>query len=92
MDGSSRRLSWFDHPKRDEGYAALLSCSEQDLASSHAVKRFFGKFSFVRVYLFRHLLLMGFVSMAEKHAHAALGAQLVASNAMRHRLLPSEAA
>ncbi len=45
MDGSSRRLSWFDHLKRDEGYAALLSCSEQDLASSHAVKRFFGKFS-----------------------------------------------
>ncbi len=47
MDGSSRHLSWFDHLKRDEGYAALLSCSEQDLASSHAVKRFFGKFSLI---------------------------------------------
>ena len=46
MDGSSRHLSWFDHLKRDEGYAALLSCSEQDLASSHAVKRFFWKVLF----------------------------------------------
>ncbi len=66
MDGSSRHLSWFDHLKRDEGYAALLSCSEQDLASSHAEKRFFGKFSFVRVYLFRHLLQMLFIRRLKK--------------------------
>ena len=66
MDGSSRHLSWFDHLKRGEGYAALLSCSEQDLASSHAVKRFFGKFSFVRVYLFRHLLQILFIRRLKK--------------------------
>ena len=66
MDGSSRHLSWFDHLKRDEGYTALLSCSEQDLASSHAVKRFFGKFSFVRVYLFRHLLQILFIRETEE--------------------------
>ena len=66
MDGSSRHISWFDHLKRDEGYAALLSCSEQDLASSHAVKRFFGKFSFVRVYLFRHLLQILFIWRLKK--------------------------
>ena len=57
---------WFDHLKRDEGYAALLSCSGQDLASSHAVKRFFGKFSFVRVYLFRHLLQIVFIWRLKK--------------------------
>ena len=66
MDGSSCHLSWFDHLKRDEGYAALLSCSEQDLASSHAVKRFFGKFSFIRVYLFRHLLQILFIWRLKK--------------------------
>ncbi len=26
MDGSSPYLSWFDHLKRDESYAALLAC------------------------------------------------------------------
>ena len=61
MDGSSRRLSWFDHLKRDESYAALLACRQEDLASSHAVKRFFAKFSFVQVYLFRHLLQKLFI-------------------------------
>ena len=44
----------------------MLSCSEQDLASSHAVKRFFGKFSFVRVYLFRHLLQILFIRRLKK--------------------------
>ena len=61
MEGSSRRLSWFDHLKRDEGYTALLACREEDLASSHAVKRFFGKFSFAQVYLFRRLLQKLFI-------------------------------
>ena len=60
MEGSSRHLSWFDHLKRDESYAALLACRKEDLASSHAVKRFFGKF-FVRGYLFRHLLQRLFI-------------------------------
>jgi hypothetical protein len=43
MDGTSRHLSWFDHLKRDEGYAALLVTNEQHLTSSHSVKRFFGR-------------------------------------------------
>ena len=60
MEGSSRHLSWFDHLKRDESYAALLACRKEDLAPSHAVKRFFGKF-FVRGYLFRHLLQRLFI-------------------------------
>ena len=61
MDGSSRRLSWFDHLKRDESYAALLACRQEELASLHAVKRFFAKFSFVQVYFFRHLLQKLFI-------------------------------
>ena len=65
MDGSSPRLSWFDHLKRDKSYAALLSCREEDLGSSHAVKRFFGKF-LVRGYLFRHLLRMLFIWRLKK--------------------------
>ncbi len=67
MDNSSRHLSWFDHLKRDEGYAALLACREGELASSHAVKRFFGKF-FVGVYLFRHLLKMLFIWRLKKNS------------------------
>ena len=61
MDGSSRRLCWFDHLKRDESYTALLACRQEELASLHAVKRFFAKFSFVQVYLFRHLLQKLFI-------------------------------
>ena len=74
MEGSSRHLSWFDHLKRDESYAALLACRKEDLASSHAVKRFFGKF-FVRGYLFRHLLQRLFIQAAEEqriNAHSIL--------------------
>ena len=57
MDGSSRHISWFDQLKRDQNHASLLGCHAHEFASSHAVKRFFSGFSFVRIYLFRHLLL-----------------------------------
>ena len=40
MDGTSRHLSWFDHPKLDESYTTLLSANVENLASSHSVKRF----------------------------------------------------
>jgi len=56
MDGTRRHISWFDHLKSDESYAALLATKEECLASSHSVKSFFGRFSFVRDYLFRCLL------------------------------------
>jgi len=61
MDGISRHISLFDHLKRDESYAALLTTKEECLASSHPVKRFFGWFSFVRDYLFRCLLQRLFI-------------------------------
>jgi hypothetical protein len=54
MDGTSRHLVWFDQLKADESYSAVLGTTR--LASSHAMKRFFGAFSFRRVYLFRKLL------------------------------------
>ena len=44
----------------------MLACGEQELASSHAVKRFFTKFSFVQVYLFRHLLQRLFIWRLKK--------------------------
>lgn len=54
MDGTSRHLTWFDQLKTDESYAIVFGTGR--LASSHAIKRFFGAFSFCRVYLFRKLL------------------------------------
>lgn len=72
MDGTSRHLCWFDHLKDDESYAALLSTNEEDLASSHSVKRFFGGFSFVRVYLFRHLLQRLFIWRLRKRRPAVI--------------------
>ena len=56
-------ICWFDHLKRDEGYAALLATNEQHLASSHSVKRFFDRFSFLRIYVFRQLLQRLFIWM-----------------------------
>ena len=58
MDGTSRHLCWFDHLKRDEGYAALLATNEQHLASSHSVKRFFDRFSFLRIFVFQQFFLV----------------------------------
>lgn len=55
MDGTNRHISWFVHLKGDESYAALLVTNEECLASSYWVKIFLGRFSFVRIYLFRHL-------------------------------------
>lgn len=59
MDGTSRHITWFDHLAADGSYAGLLGTGR--LASSHAIKRFFGSFEFCRVYLFRRLLQEVFV-------------------------------
>jgi len=55
MDGTSRHLTFFDELIKDNSYAPLIGCNPKYLASSHAVKRFFGAFSYQDV-LFRHLL------------------------------------
>jgi hypothetical protein len=61
LDGTSRHLVHFDRLKQDEGYAAAIETRFPDMASSHAVKRFLGAFSWPRIWLFRRLLLQLFV-------------------------------
>jgi len=55
-DGTSRHLVYFDALKKDEGYAAAIETAPEQMLSSHAVKRFYGAFSWVRIWLFRYLL------------------------------------
>jgi len=56
VDGTSRHLVYFDALKKDEGYAAAIETAPGQMLSSHAVKRFFGAFSWYRIWLFRTLL------------------------------------
>jgi len=56
MDGTSRHLVYFDALKKDDGYAAGIETLPEQMLSSHAVKRFFGAFSWFRIWLFRRLL------------------------------------
>ena len=44
-DGSNTAVSYFNHLKKDEGYAAVLESKEKDLLSSHSVNRFFQCFT-----------------------------------------------
>ncbi len=56
LDGTSRHLVYFDNLKDDRGYAACIESSKNKMASSHAIKRFFNRFSFFKVFVFRRLL------------------------------------
>jgi len=56
LDGTSRHLVYFDALKKDAGYAAAMETAPEQMLSSHAVKRFFRAFSWVRIWLFRALL------------------------------------
>jgi hypothetical protein len=56
LDGTSRHLVHFDALKIDAGYAAAIETAPEQMLSSHAVKRFFGGFSWFRIWLFRSLL------------------------------------
>ena len=44
FDGTSRHLNYFDQLQEDAGYAAVLEVPEDQMASSHAMKRFFSTF------------------------------------------------
>ncbi len=61
LDGTSRHLVRFDALKEDEGYAAAIETGPDAMASSHAIKRFFGAFGWCRIWLFRRLLLRLFL-------------------------------
>lgn len=54
MDGTSRHLTQFDSLIEDSGYADLISTER--LASSHAIKRFFGDIASTMIDDFRELL------------------------------------
>ena len=56
LDGTSRHLVYFDELKRDDGYAGAIETKPAAMASSHQVKRFFARFSWQRIWLFRRLL------------------------------------
>ena len=54
MDDTSRHPTPLGQLKVNQSYGALIG--HERSASSHAIKRFLGSFSFCRVYLFRELL------------------------------------
>lgn len=61
IDGTSRHLNYFDELKKDNSYAALIAMPEKQVASSHAVKRFFGRFGVFHSWAFRWALKEMFV-------------------------------
>jgi hypothetical protein len=48
FDGTSRHLTYFEHLAKDEGYAAAIEHDLKDMASSHAIKRFFKALFFLK--------------------------------------------
>jgi hypothetical protein len=61
FDGTSRHLLYFDTLANDEGYRAVIEMPRQQLASSHAMKRFFGAFGIFQASAFRWVLRELFV-------------------------------
>jgi hypothetical protein len=60
-DGTSRHLVYFDQLKRDEGYAAVIENSSEEMICSHQVKRFFKVFSWICGGVFRRILKRLFI-------------------------------
>jgi hypothetical protein len=56
IDGSNMAISGFDQSKKDESYASLLECAPKQLASSHQIKRYFHKLSFINNMIFNYIL------------------------------------
>jgi len=52
FDGTSHHLSYFDELREDAGYAAVIEVPSEQVASSHAIKRFFGAFGVFAARLF----------------------------------------
>ncbi len=61
IDGSMKAIVGFDRLRNDDGYAAVLEVEKKNLLSSHAVKRFFSKFTFAKTFQLRHILNALFV-------------------------------
>ena len=56
FDGTSRHLNYFDELKKDAGYTAVIEVPASEVASSHAMKRFFGAFQIFKAGAFRWVL------------------------------------
>jgi hypothetical protein len=56
IDGTNMSISNFDRLKKDEGYAALLECKADQLASSHQIKRYFAKLGVITNLVFNRIL------------------------------------
>ena len=61
IDGTNMTLSSFDNKKKDKGYAAILENTENEMASSHQIKRKFAKLSFLPNVLYNRILHALFV-------------------------------
>lgn len=61
FDGTSHAVSYFDDLKKDGGYAAIIEEHQDNLVSSHQIKRFLGCFSPVCGLSFRWVLKQLFV-------------------------------
>jgi len=60
-DGTNFTLTRFDELKREKGYARLLNLHQNNLLSSHQVKRFFNKFSKEDMIKFRNIIRNMFI-------------------------------
>jgi hypothetical protein len=56
IDGTTMSICNFDRLKKDEGYAAILECKSDQLASSHQIKRYFAKLSIITNLIFNRIL------------------------------------
>ena len=61
FEGTSHHLNYFDELKKDEGYRAVVELPDKEVASSHAMKRFFGAFHIFLAGAFRCVLKELFV-------------------------------
>lgn len=61
IDGTDMTMTSFDKRKEDGAYTALLENNKEEMASSHQVKRFFGKFVIVPDIVFRKILRKLFI-------------------------------
>ena len=61
FDGTSRHLSYFDELKKDKGYAEGIETDPADMVSSHTIKRFFRRFSWPLIWMFRKVLIQMFI-------------------------------
>ncbi len=60
-DGTSRHLNSFDRLKRDEGYSSAIENGQDEVVSSHQIKRFYKSFSWVCGGSFRKILRKMFI-------------------------------